>query len=233
MFRKELSLGCLLLVLAVQTSARAQPDNYGEPPGDHYQPVPPLPPDLGFTYHHASTAAEGWLRGRAAYIHAMGNYWLSVSQALICREEARWMALTNRQRWIDHCIALRRFYELDRQHRIAERRLANEARWLSVYKVYLLTPDQFNRVTGELVWPEALRAAEYISLRQRLDGLFRQRAGYISLPIGSELELQQCVESLARALRRKVSAAERTEYASAQKFLCGLKYEGKFRTRLN
>ena len=229
MFCTKLSLGCLLMVLVFSTAVQAQPANYDEPPGGHYRPVPPLPPDLGFTYHHASTAAEGWWRGRAAYIHAAGNYLLSESQALICREEARWIALANHERWISYRIAMHRWYELDRQRRIEELRRANEARWLGVYKVYLLTPSQFNRITGEIKWPEALRTAEYSNSRQRLNELFRQRAGYIDSPIGSETELQQCVEGLARTLRSNIRTYERTDYMNAHKFLCGLKYEGTFR----
>jgi hypothetical protein len=233
MFGTNRKIECLLLLLVAQTSVWAQPDNYDEPPVGYYQPVPPLPPDLGFTYHHASTAAEGWWRGRAAYVHAVGDYWLSVSQALICREEARWQALTNRERWLQHCIALRRGYELDRQRRIHERRLANVAQWLAIYKVYLLTPSQFNRVTGEIVWPEVLRTAEYDGSRIRLTELFRQRAGYVDSPIGSDVELQACVKSLARTLSRNIGSLERTDYLNAQKFLCGLKYEGQFRSLLN
>jgi hypothetical protein len=87
MFATKLSYGWVMLVLVSQATALGQlnPSDYG-PPAVEYRPVPPLPPDLNFTYHHASTAAEGWLRGQAALLHATGNYWLSLSQALICRE---------------------------------------------------------------------------------------------------------------------------------------------------
>ena len=107
------------------------------------------------------------------------------------------------------------------------------AQWLAVYKVYLLTPSQFNRVTGEIVWPEVLRTAEYDETRIRLTELFRQRAGYVDSPIGSDVELQACVKSLARTLCRNIGSLERTDYLNAQKFLCGLKYEGQFRSLLN
>lgn len=233
MFATKLHYGFLLLTLLSPASTLAQLCNYDEPPGGYHQPVSPLPPDFCFTYHHASTAAEGWLRGRAAVIHATGNYWLSVSQALICREQARWLALANRERWIEHCIQLRAFQEAERQRRIEQRRIANQARWLSKYKVYLLTPSQFDRATGEINWPAALQAAEYRGARERLAELFRQRAGYFDSPIGGDVELRQCVESLSRSLRRNIGTVDRTDYLTAQKFLCGLKYENVFAAQVN
>jgi hypothetical protein len=234
MFATKLLYASLLVAIVSATSAWAQPvEYYAEPPGGYYQPVPPLPPDYGFAYHHASTAAEGWLRGQAACIYAAGSYWLSVNQALICQEQARMLALANQQRWIDHCIAMRAQYEAERLHRIEERRMANEAHWLSRYQAYLLTPAELNRFTGELNWPEALRAPEYFGLRTRLDELFRQRAGYTDSPVGCEVELQQCVDSLTKSLKRNVGTMPGPEFLAAHKFLCGLKYEHYFAAHIN
>src|SRR6476620_11317014 len=39
--------------------------------------------------YHASTAAEGFLRGKAAVIHALGNFEVNDAQAGILREQGR------------------------------------------------------------------------------------------------------------------------------------------------
>src|SRR6185436_12828406 len=43
----------------------------------------------GYGSYHASTVAEGYLRGRAAVIDALGNYAVNSSQAAILSEQAR------------------------------------------------------------------------------------------------------------------------------------------------
>ena len=69
--------GLVLLVFLSASAVVAQPNpsNWGRLKGG-YQPARPLPPEFGFSYHHASTAYEGWLRGCSQVIHATGNYWL-------------------------------------------------------------------------------------------------------------------------------------------------------------
>jgi hypothetical protein len=103
---------------------------------------------------------------------------------------------------------------------------------LSKYRVYLLTPSQLDRTTGAIVWPRLLQSAEYGGQRNRLDELFRQRFGYANSPIGSDVELQDCVDMLSQSLRRNIGTVDRAEYMTAQRFLCGLKYEGAFRALL-
>ena len=147
MFATRLSHGFVVLILLSSTTALAQHshDGYGVPSEEFYKPVPPLPPDLHFTYHHASTAAEGWLRGRAALLHAQGNYMLAASQAMICHEQARSLALDNRQRWLEHRFWLKAWHEADLQRRIEARRAQLAARRLSTFGVFMLRPDEINR----------------------------------------------------------------------------------------
>jgi hypothetical protein len=190
-----------------------------------FYPVPPLPPELGFAYHHASTAFEGALRGQAQRLHAAGNYWLAVSQALVCREQARALALANRQRWVDYRTGMRTRHESERERRIAEQRRVNEARRPLKYSVYRLTADQLDQTTGAIAWPTVLRNASYDNPRGRLDELFRDRAGYSKLPIETSAEIARCAQTFRVMLQRDLKSIRRDEYLSAQKFLCGLKYE--------
>jgi hypothetical protein len=46
--------------------------------------------------HHSSTAEEGYLRGRAALVHAEADYVLKMSQAMTIMQEARTRDIENR-----------------------------------------------------------------------------------------------------------------------------------------
>ena len=207
----------LILIISQGTAAIAQTD--------FFQPVPPLPPELAFTYHHASTALEGAFRGQAQLVHATGNFWLSIAQAMICREQARALALSNQRRWIEHRNTLRQWHELDRQRRIAIQRKANESRRPARIAVFRLEDDQLNRLTGAITWPNVLQVAAYNNERERLSELFRERAEYGDRSAASFQQIGRYARTLAEKLLRNRSGMSRNEYFAAQKFLCGLKYE--------
>jgi hypothetical protein len=232
MFATRLTSGFVAFALLSPTALIAQPDS--QPyvsPEEFYKPVPPLNPDLHFTYDHASTAAEGWLRGQAALTHATGSYWLSLSQALICREQARWLALDNQRRWIEYRRGLRAWREEDLTRSKEAKRVKHQASRRSKYAVYLLSADELDRATGRIVWPEMLQGREYTGLRERLDALFQARVGCQAAQC-TEMEIDRCVERLIRELRRHVGETDRNEYLTAQAFLRGLKYESKVRPQI-
>jgi hypothetical protein len=176
---KNLKLVCMVLIIVSHGSAGlAQNGEQERSYTDCYRPVPPLPPDLAFTNHHASTSLEGAIRGQAQLIRASGNFWLSLSQAMICHEQARAFVLDNKERWLEHSIALRKWYEFDHQRRNSIQRQANDARRTDRNAIHRLTNDHLDRFTGAIAWPTILEAAVYNDLRERLNELFRARAKY-------------------------------------------------------
>ncbi len=227
MFAKRFKIQMVLIVFVSQMSSAFawEAGQYGEP-SEYFQPVSPLSPELGFSYHHASTAWEGALRGEAEVLHATGSYWLAITQALICREQARALALGNRQRWIEHCIASRNRRALERDRRSSEQRRANEESWSARFAVYRLDDDQLDRTTGAIEWPSALKPAEYAKLRGRLEELFRGQAGYGAVPFTGS-DIVRCTNTFSDELRRHRFEIDRVEYLAAQKFLSGLKYEAE------
>src|SRR4051812_38049770 len=66
----------ILLVSVSTAAAQSDPSAVLAPKRPFYQPTPTMPSDMFFTQHHSSTAFEGYSRGRAAVIHAWGNYYL-------------------------------------------------------------------------------------------------------------------------------------------------------------
>src|SRR4051812_7564043 len=67
-----------------QTGYGSEADGTSHSFGAHSYAMP-----FGFRHYHASTAAEGFLRGKAAVIDSLGNFEVSDGQAQILREQAR------------------------------------------------------------------------------------------------------------------------------------------------
>jgi hypothetical protein len=235
MFVKKYQIGCIvILVVSQASSAVAQRSgNNDHSPSTHLTPVLQRPPEIGLTYDHASTALEGMERGQVALLHATGDYWLNVNQALICREQARSLALANKQQWVDYRIGMRTWREGERQRRIAEQRSLNDSRLAAKLAVYRLEDDQLDRTTGAIAWPDLLRAAEYDDLRQRLEELFRARVGYGETTGVNSNEIARCTRILADDLRRNRANIDSAKYLKAQKFLCGLKYEAQMQPNVS
>lgn len=228
MFASKLTLACILWVAVIQATALAQGERYSGPAGGYFPPVPPYPPDMFFTYHHASTAREGALRGMAALRYADGAYLVSASQAAILQEQARWLALDNQRRYIEYRIGLRLWREFERQAQSAKKRSRNEARRPAKLATYELSSQELDRATGQILWPVVLQSAAYDELRLQVDELFRYVVQYGVADEVTQREIRCCVEQLRRALRNNRRETNRSEYLAAQNFLCGLKYEGQF-----
>jgi hypothetical protein len=226
MSAKRFQNACILILIVSQASAAmAQSGGRDGWQTDFYQPVPPLPPELAFMYHHASTALEGALRGQAQLIHARGGYWLSIAQAMICREQARTLALGNQRRWIEYRITRRQWRELDRQLRIEVQRKVNESRRPARTAVLRLEDGELDRFTGAIAWPIVLQAAAYNNERRRLDELFRERAEYGDFSAEASQKITRYTRTFSEKLLRNRFGMSRNDYLAAQKFLCGLTYE--------
>src|SRR5437899_1935802 len=125
MFANRFMTGCVLMVLACQTTAALAQSSGGDWPERFYQPISPLPADFGFTQHHDSTAAGNYLRGRAALIHASGGFLLSRSQSAILQEYARRMAICSDRQWIEYRTWRKKLVKDDRRRRLDAKRQKN------------------------------------------------------------------------------------------------------------
>src|SRR6476661_564344 len=102
--------------------------------------------------YHASTAAEGFLRGKAAVIDAVGNFEVNDAQAGILREQGRALTRENNLKqtvaliqqkkiWDDARIQARK----DRDARIAEGQQVLAERRATVYRdAYQLTASELD-----------------------------------------------------------------------------------------
>src|SRR5882757_2445437 len=182
--------------------------------------------------YHASTAAEGFLRGRAAVIDAVGNFEVNDAQAGILLEQGRALNRENNLRqtealqlqqkmWEDARIRARK----EREARSAEGQQLLAERRSTVYRdAYQLSAGELDVKTGEISWPDALRDGRFEANRARLEELFRQHVGYGMPRANVAREIARSVDQWSRVLRSEVSSMSREDYLAAQKFLLGLKY---------
>lgn len=202
-------------------------------PTAFHQPVPPLPADQGFVQHHASTAAEGYLRGKAAVIHALGNFQLAQSQAAILFEQGRALDRENDLKQTEALLAQQAMWREGRYAKRAEfaaRRAAGrakiEARRQVVHRAaYQLSPAELDRATGEIRWPVALQGSKFSEQRSQMEELMRRHVGYGEAQGDVAAEIVRLSEAMARSLRSKIRTLEESDYLEAQKFLLGLKVE--------
>ena len=180
----------------------------------------------------SSTAAESFLRGRAAVIEGLGNYELHDSQAGILREQARALdrennlkqteaLLAQKKMWSDARIQERKDHEA---HSAEGRKLLAERRTTIYRQAYQLSASELNLKTGAICWPNALQDDKFQENRARLEELFRHHVGYEAPQVNMAQEIARSVDQWARALRNEVGSMPREDFLAAQKFLLGLKY---------
>ncbi len=182
--------------------------------------------------YHASTAAEGFLRGRAAVIDAFGNFEVNDAHAGILLEQGRALNRENNLRqtealqlqqkmWDDARIRARK----EREARSAEGQQLLAERRSTIYRdAYQLSAGELDVKTGEISWPDALRDGRFEANRARLEELFRQHVGYGIPRANVAREITRSVDQWSHVLRSEVSSMSREDYLAAQKFLLGLKY---------
>jgi hypothetical protein len=188
--------------------------------------------DYGYGYGHASTAAEGYLRGKATVIDSLGNFAVNSSQAAILSEQARSLNLDNNVKLTTTVQAQRKLIDdarfqvrKDFEVRAAEGRRVLADKRATVYRnIYELSTSELDLKTGAINWPTSLRTAKFDSSRNRLEELFREHVSYGGAHAETAREIARTVERLASSLRQDIRSLPREDYMAAQKFLLGLKY---------
>ena len=216
-----------IAICVVPTLASAQADDPNHWfPETVQTPVPLYSSDFCFTQHHASTAAEGYLRGYAAWIHARGNFLVNERQAAILHQYVRHLELLNkysRAEWND-------WQRLRRERRVEAKREENLSSRVERFRAaYELTATELDRSTGVIHWPAALQAPAYELHRQRLEELYCRQTGYDCPTPSDARAIQVECDRLIRESSRDQAKIASSDHRAAQRFLRGLKYEPLFR----
>lgn len=183
----------------------------------------------GYFGYHASTIAEGYLRGRAAVIESMGRYNYDTSLALINREEARRMFMMNRQQAVETRFAMR---EVNLQYRKSRRTPINQEKVVRYNQSRVpkrMTANQLDPISGNINWPVALAGADFEQQRDQLEDLFLARnADNGGLDAEMRGQVQETVRSMREDMKQRIHDMNPSQYLAVRKFLTSLAYEARF-----
>lgn len=197
--------------------------------GSAQQNAVALPPINNWSYqHHASTYEEGYLQGAANVIQSAGQANYANSLAAVNFQEAYRRQLENSRLYVQVFLERREMVRqyLDRygDHPPTREQLERVARNALPDR---LTAEEYDPITGKLVWPHILRDAAYTPLRVRIDELMVSRSPENSGD-GSpwQRELHRLIDSTKRVLKQNIDTVTSQQYARAKWFLMSLDYEG-------
>ena len=126
-------------------------------------------------YNNASTAGESYARGLGNVIQSQGQKNLDDSQAAINLTDARSNQIDNQVKSVNAFWEKKDIYYQHQQEENAKT-AAHRERYMSRHGLGTLTPNEFDRTTGQINWPKALDLTEYDQYRTTIDGLFKKRA---------------------------------------------------------
>ena len=205
---------CLLVVLVLAGNSLAQ--NVALAPINNWS-----------YYNHASTAEEGFLRGQAAAVQAVGQANYMQSLAAVNYAEAARLRIENNRLYVKTTLSNREEVQSYRE-RYARRPITKE-QWQEFSKRALpdrLTSDQYSN--GKLVWPHILRMEEYSPLRKRLDVLVAGRSVEDSGDGSpSQREISSLIDTVKVLLRENIDTLSSSQYGNSKWFLICLDYEMK------
>lgn len=178
------------------------------------------------TYHHASTAAEGRLRGMGDLVRSKGQANLDNSAAAINYSVARQNQIENRSAWTNTYFEMRR---ANKAYRAAERgpkpTMEQLVRYAQAGKPKRLSPGQLDTVTGEMNWPILLRSEKFNAHRSELESIFARRAASSVIGTDGYLEVARATEAMLADLTKNIRQLPPAEYMAAKRFLQSLAYE--------
>ncbi len=247
MFARRHLWGCMAVFALLQASLMAQPAPVFEYPGLRYQPIIMGPPASGEFYHHDSTAAGNYMRGKAALIYAESVYRVNCAQAAILFEYQQSLELYNRELTSVYNDVNRRRFDANRQAGLSQSRLRNptvrpivretnapaqqmpSARVAGVARVESaatsLSETQFDRKTGNIVWPLVLQGVDYDTDRSTLEFLFRKLVSGTGRAARNSALVAECADRMRCNLASERERIDREGYLAGAAFLNALKHE--------
>ena len=199
------------------------------------QPVQPIAPPSGGggsyyggypTYHHASTAAEGRLRGMGDLVRSAGQANLDNSAAAINYSVAQRSQIENRNEWTNTYFEMR---QANKAYRAAERgpraSMEDMVRYAQAGKPKRLSPGELDTITGGLSWPILLSSEKFADDRSELTAAFSRRASRSVIASEDYLKIKQTTSEMLAQLKKQIRNVPSSEYISAKRFLESLAYE--------
>lgn len=186
----------------------------------------------GGRYHHASTAAQGWLDGVANLVRAQGQRAESFTRAYTRMQEGHRRRILNDSFFIEQWFERRK---MNREYRAAERPALPTPeqikRWSKVGLPEPLSETQFNYQTGKINWPEVLMWDAFKIQREALDRLFelRCRSNNLQTGVGSTNYrwIKRIGENMIDVLNDHIKLMDAEEYIMTKNFMDSLLHEAR------
>ncbi len=177
----------------------------------------------------SSTAQEGADRGLAAVVQAQGYANLQNSEAAKNWEQAKTLEMQNRLRWSETYFEMRQVNRDKRADEAGPRVTQEQAiRLARMAAQPRLGSTQLDPVTGHIEYPLILTQDIYKDYRDRLDGLFANRAASGgSIRYDDFLAIQTTVSRFVETLQKHVSEYAAGDYGRARNFLDSLVLEAR------
>lgn len=193
------------------------------------QPPVAIAPINNWNYQdHASTFEQGYLQGVASVYQAAGQANYTNSLAAVNFQEAYRRQLENNRLYVQVFLErremVRQYLDKYGKHPPTREQLERVAKNALPDR---LASDEYDPVTGKLVWPHVLRDEVYTPWREHIDELMASRTPENSGD-GSpwQRELHQTIDAMIRVLKQNIDTVTVQQYARAKWFLVSLDYEG-------
>ena len=183
----------------------------------------------GYGYGYGGgTVAGNYMNGMSNVIRAEGQYNLLTAQAGVNNEEARSKYLDNQKKWRENYLQGQEQHQKLMAEKSARSKLSPEALAAAAASDLprRLGPDALDPVTGQITWPELLRASGYAAQRKELEQLFELRAKTTHTPETSERVLAG-TSKMSDMVRKDIQNTPPGEYIAARKFLDSLAYAAR------
>lgn len=195
-------------------------------------PVYPRPrPYYYYAGYHASTAAEGYMRGVASVISAQGQYNVMTAQAAVLAQEARKANIENHRLAVETTFAARKINHESRALERGPRASAEEiARLAKAGAPPRLTDQELNQASGRIAWPAALMGDEFAAFRAEIEGLFAKRRASGGLGADERERIELATGAMMGLLKGQITDLPAMQYTKARRFIESLGYEAQLPT---
>ena len=193
---------------------------------------PPAQQPLGYGSYNfgVGTYESSVLEGTGKLLQGAGSYNLSTAQAIDTLERARSKSIQNNRDAIEARYMMKRINDTYRAQKYSQERMSPEL--LSrIAKAKLADPlgaAQYNRGTGELVWPSVLMTAEFSNDRRAIERAFAHQHGEESGATSNFYrEVSQSAQRMHDKMLSQIAKLSTTDSIAARRFLRSVEYEAR------
>lgn len=187
--------------------------------------------DAPVVQRHASTATEGFRRGRADFVRGVGEYNYYSSLARINNEKARSRYIDNRKKYTETYFEMRR---INSEARAYERDARPTADQIEAYTMARrpkrLDAGSYDQESGLVNWPATLDAPQFAEKRAMVDQLIAYRSVQNR---DYDSTIKKLASQLQTKLKDQVHQMDASEYMQTRAFLTGLQHEMNFTPQLS